>query len=330
MTAHSDNFLAEFLYHCSRNPTTMKAKHLLILIVTLLVVSCTKPTEHAEIDIKIGYEINGKPLITDTLCYFNEAGNKFMITEIQWFISRIELQNERGDWLHIDHKEVGQTSNTTNEVFYIDTNLPESHRLDMSPIPIGKYKVMRFVFGLNEEDNQTGLFTDSPEADMFWPDALGGGYHYMKLNGKFVDEENRLAPLAIHLGIGQNDGCIEFYQNYFIVELPIDFTVAQNSENRLDLTMVVDNWFRTPNLYDFNEFGSHIMQNQTAQRLLKGNGEDVFRIGQTTEKQNNMEMKKGEKLVEKFNGIMQKAAPKPDFWNWESVRERVKKFRVES
>ena len=296
-----------------------KTLFLTLVLASIIAVSCTKPASHGDMSISVNYSVNGKLLITDSLCYRNEARNEFLITEIQWFISKMELQNEQGEWIALEPR-----------IFYIDTNIPESHTLNITSVPVGTYKTFRFVFGMDEEYNHTGLFSDPPESEMFWPDVLGGGYHYMKLNGKYVNEEGLLAPLAIHLGIGQNADHSEFYQNYFSVELPIDFTIAENAENQLDLTMVIDNWFRNPNLYDFNEFGSAIMQNQTAQQLLKENGKDVFRMGKPTENENNTTMKKEETLSEKFNKTMQKAAPKPHFWSWKSVKERLEKLGVKS
>ena len=294
---------------------------LLVIVLALLAVACTKPKEKAEISLNLGYEVNGKPLVTDTLYYENEAGNQFLITEIQWFLSNIELKNEAGDWITLHQPGLADTLDISR-IYYIDTDIPESQTLHSSPVEIGHYTAIRFTFGLDETDNQTGLFTDPPESEMFWPDMLGGGYHYMKLNGKYLDAEGRLAPLAIHLGIGQNEDCTEFYQNYFIVELPIDFTVKANTENQLDLTMIIDNWFRNPHTIDFNELGSHIMQNQTAQRLLNGNGKDVFRIGKTADNENNTNMEKDNSFAEKFKNVMQKASPKPHFWRWENVKER--------
>ena len=299
---------------------------LLIILLALLAVACTKPNEKAEINLNIGYEVNGKPLVTDTLCLENEAGNQFLITEIQWFLSNIELKNEAGEWLMLHQPDLSDTLDISR-VFYIDTDIPESQTLHPCPIEVGHYTAIRFTFGLDEIDNYTGLFINPPESEMFWPDMLGGGYHYMKLNGKYLNAEGRLAPLAIHLGIGQNEDFTEFYQNYFIVELPIDFNVKANTENQLDLTMVIDNWFRNPHTIDFNEFGSHIMQNQTAQRLLSGNGKDVFRIGKTTENENNTDMEKDNKLAIKIRDAIQKASPKPNFWSWESVRERMENFK---
>ena len=285
-----------------------------MLLVAAALVSCKKPASYGDLTVNIDYSVNGKALITDSLCYCNEAGNEFLITEIQWFISKMELQDERGEWVSSEQK-----------IFYIDTDIPESQTLQIASIPVGRYKALRFVFGLDEEDNRTGLFTDPPESEMFWPDFLGGGYHYMKLNGKYLNAEGHLAPLAIHLGIGQNEDCTEFYQNYFIVELPIDFTIKENTVNQFDLTMVIDNWFRNPNLYDFNEFGSAIMQNQAAQQALKENGKDVFTT--STQTQQNPTAMKHENLSEIFKNTMQKAAPKPHFWTWENVKERFQNLR---
>ena len=300
----------------------MKSR-LLVLMLALLTMACTKQPEKAEISLNISYEINGKPLVTDTLCYENEAGNQFLITEIQWFLSNIQLLGQDGQWYILKHLDAeGHSAKETEHIFYIDTDIPESHTLHGQKIPIGHYSLLRFTFGLDENDNQTGIFNDSPESEMFWPYVLGGGYHYMKLNGKFIDAEDRLAPLAIHLGIGQNEDCTEFYQNYFIVESPIDLNVKANAGNSIDLTMAIDNWFRYSHTIDFNVYGSSIMQNQTAQQAFKENGQDVFVIGKTTGSKNNMTMKEKENIAEKLKNVMQKAAPKPHFWSWENVKVR--------
>ncbi len=305
----------------------MKPKLLLILLV-VCAVSCTKHDERAYVDLNIGYEVNGEALVTDTLCYTNEVGNPFLITEIQWFLSNIQLLNQEGEWHTLRQREATDSvAELTEQIFYIDTDIPESQVLQGKKIPVGHYTALRFTFGLDETDNETGLFNNPPESDMFWPDMLGGGYHYMKLNGKYAGGEGRLKPLAIHLGIGQNEDLTQFYQNYFIVELPINFNVKANTENHLDLTMVVDNWFRNPNTIDFNEFGSGIMQNQSAQRLLNGNGKDVFKMGKPTENKNDMDKEKKEQLAEKLRKVMRKGAPQPHFWSWENTKKRIERIQ---
>ena len=254
-----------------------KTQFILMLLVATALFSCKKTTSYGDLSVSIDYSVNGNHLITDSLCYHTEAGNTFMITEIQWFISRLELQNEQGEWVELTHSETEDVvKDQTASIFYIDTNIPESQTLQLAAIPTGTYTRLRFTFGLDEEDNLSGLYSDPPESNMFWPEPLGGGYHYMKLNGRFVNANDELVPLNTHLGIGQNADHTEFYQNYFTVEGSIDLVVAENKENHFVLCMVVDNWFRNPNLYDFNVYGSAIMQNQVAQQALKENGQDVF------------------------------------------------------
>ena len=299
----------------------MKKTFIVLLVFTTL-VACNKPKGYGDLTLNIGYSINDKALITDTLCYTNEAGNTFMITEIQWFLSDMELIDENGDWHSLQHRNVSTLFPIPQDgIFYIDTHIPESQAFQMASLPCAHYTSLRFTFGLDAEDNHSGLFSDPPEANMFWPEPLGGGYHYMKLNGKYLDENEQLAPLNIHLGIGQNEDQTAFYLNCFTVELPIDFTIMENTENQLFLTMIIDNWFRNPNLFDFNEWGNAIMQNQAAQQALKENGQDVFRW-YVSEEPYEKDMTR-EEIVEQFNRFMQKAAPKPHFWTWKNVKERI-------
>ena len=279
-----------------------------LLALAMMSTSCTKTVGYGDTEIHISYTANGRPLTLDSLCYVNEAGNRFLITEIQWFISRITLLSEQGDQYVLGHREVSTLLGIPQEkVFYIDTNIPESQTLATASIPCQRYVSMRFTFGLDQEDNVTGFFTNPPESNMFWPDPLGGGYHYMKLNGKYLDENGDLAPMNIHLGIGQNEDHTEFYQNYFTVEFPLNLELEEDATNVIHLNMNIDNWFRNPNTYDINVFGSAIMQNQEAQRLLKENGHDVFELSTTTPKR--------DRVAQTLRGIMKKASPKPHFYS---------------
>ena len=44
----------------------------------------------------------------------------------------------------------------------------------------------------------------------------------------------------------------------------------------LQLQMDINQWFTDPHLFDFDVQGGSIMQNQTAQELLRDNGRSVF------------------------------------------------------
>jgi hypothetical protein len=277
----------------------------MMMLCLAIFSGCRTSADTTSLDLSVGYSLNGKALTMDTLAYVNEAGNTFLVTEVQWFLSHLEMQDEQGAWVAFGG---GDTP------LYLDTEIPETHHLHFEEVPQGHYTRLRFTFGLDETDNVTGRFPDAPEANMFWPEPLGGGYHYMKLNGKYLTADSLLAPLAIHLGRGQNTELTEFYDNSFVVELPIDLTVSEHQDNTLGLVFNLNNWFRSPHVYDFNVFGSAIMQNQEAQSILKNNGNDVFKA------QYNFKMEPPLKIGAE---LIQKAAPQPHFMTWENIKKRI-------
>ena len=275
-------------------------------MLTLLMTACTDRDKHGSLTLFALHEVDGQPLVTDTLNYVNEAGNRYLVNEVQWFLTHLELEDLQGQWVPLA------------DVWYIDTNLPERTSLLITDVPVNTYRTLRFTFGLNDTDNTSGRFSNPPESNMFWPDELGGGYHYMKLNGKYLTIDNLLAPLAIHLGRGQNAELTVFYDNSFVVELPINLSISEGQENTLQLAMDINQWFSSPKLYDFNTYGSAIMQNQEAQCLLKENGNNVFCILP----QNPME-----KTMKTPVELLQKAAPKPHFMTWRNIKKTLSEIK---
>lgn len=291
----------------------------LLAVVALATTSCNKSVGYGDAVIRVSYTANDRPLVTGDLCYDNAAGNHFLITEIQWFISKVTLLDEEGNTYTLCHRDAGTTLlSAQDHIFYIDTNFPDSQTIDVAPLPTGHYTSMSFTFGLDKEDNRTGLFVDPPENNMFWPEPLGGGYHYMKLNGKYLDGNGDLAPLNIHLGMGQNETLTAFYDNSFSVTLPIDVTITEAESSVIVLDMNIDNWFQAPNTYDFNTDGSAIMQNQEAQQKLKENGTNVFSIKTT----NDMES-----FTELGKELLRKAAPQPHFMRWENFKNTLESIK---
>lgn len=284
----------------------MKTRTCILLLLTLLMTACTDRDKHGSLTLFASHEVDGTPLVMDVLRYTNEAGNSYLVNEVQWFISNLELEDYNGNRIPLA------------ETWYIDTNIPETQSLRVSEVPVASYRIMRFTFGLNDADNRSGRFSNPPESNMFWPDELGGGYHYMKLNGKYQNADDLLAPLAIHLGRGQNTELTDFYDNSFTVELPIELDVYNGQDYAVGLVMNLNNWFCIPHVYNFNTYGSAIMQNQEAQSLLKENGNNVF----NTITENHME-----KTMKTPVELLQKAAPQPHFMTWENIKKRIESIK---
>ncbi len=221
---------------------------------------------------------DGENLEYDTMIYTNAAGNDYLVNEIQYFISDVKLHRADGSVQIIDEWK---------DIHYVDTDIESTQTWQVyDPIEPGDYEKISFTFGISEEKNQSLMFLNPPERDMFWPELLGGGYHYMKLNGKWLADDGMVKPFDFHLGIGQiyaggiviPDSITGFVQNYFEVELPgSSFTIADNDTINFEIRMNVENWFQNPHIYNHDVWGGDIMQNQDAMKMgCENGGEDVF------------------------------------------------------
>jgi len=230
------------------------------------------------------HHVDGVPVAYDSTGYVNEAGNIYEVNEIQYFISDVTLHQAFGGKVVIG-KEI--------DIYYIDSDIPGTMRWQVfDPIPEGTYTGISFTFGINEKKNKSFMFVNPPEVNMVWPEFLGGGYHYLKLNGKYQDEvggTTYLRPFNYHMGIGQiydppttfhPDSIVGFVQNYFEVVLPNSgFSIAKGQKLEIDIIMQIEEWFRNPVTWDHHVFGNFTMQNQAAMQAMKENGHNVFIVG---------------------------------------------------
>jgi len=264
----------------------MKIGWIIPLSFIFLMSTCKppKPIEPKEdkgnITINFKHQINDADIIFDSLMYVNEAGNEYMINEIQYFISDVKLYHHDGNVVVIDDWD---------DIYYVDIDISSTLEWQVfDDLPIGTYDSISFTFGITQIKNQSFMFVNPPERDMFWPDILGGGYHYMKINGKWKEKpSNQITPIDFHLGIGQIyasnvivvDSITSFVQNYFNVSLPSSsFSLAKDETKHIDLVMNVEEWFRNPNTMNFDTIGGYIMQTQEYMNQAKENGHNVFSI----------------------------------------------------
>lgn len=254
----------------------------IVIFLFFFVVSCKEEPEIIEntfLSVEFKHNVDNLPIVLDTKHYNNEAGNKYLINEVKYFISALHLYKSDGTKVEISHDD---------GIHYVDMDYLNTLCWNISEyIPEGYYDSLSFIFGLNEKNNQSYRFLNPPESNMSWPQLLGGGYHYMMINGWFEKENTILAPLNIHLGKGQIyqgntnsvDSVIGFVDNYFQVTLSKSFLIKRDQTANLTLVMNIENWFKEPFVYDFNYWGGHIMQNQPAMQMLKENGKkNVFTV----------------------------------------------------
>ncbi len=241
------------------------------LIGMMLIISSCRKDEVKSVSPQLVFQhnVDGATLQRGVMNYTNLAGNLYQVDELQYFISEITLRKADGQLIKIS---------SDSSIHYIDVDIPSS--LVWNPkdqVPSGDYTSISFVFGINEAKNKSGLFVNPPERDMFWPDIMGGGYHCMKMNGKWKATGDVIQPFNFHIGMGMNMAGTEFYQNYFTVTLPLNIQLYE-THNKIDITMNIEKWFAAPNLWDWNVIGGQIMMNQEAMHKACQNGANVFQV----------------------------------------------------
>ncbi len=227
---------------------------------------------NGKIRLQFFHTVDGQDVEFNNLKYFNEAGNHYMITDFQYFISDVILYKADGSQ---------QLINDWQDIWYVDNLIPSSLNWEVyDPIPSGDYDSLSFIFGISREKNVTGLFVNPPEVNMFWPDILGGGYHYFKLNGKWIDTTGMEVPFNFHTGIGREITATDtiWHHSAFRVVLPeSSFTVSADQTTSIGIQMQIESWFKTPHQWNWDSIGGAIMVDWQAMQLGMENGYDVFK-----------------------------------------------------
>ena len=236
-----------------------------LLLLAVVVSSCNKteapPMEpiNGKVEFHFDHFIGDKGLEFNKFAYTNAFGNLYSVATLKYFISDIRLKSADGSEVLFDleHYVDGQDKST----------------LTLSPgqnVPKGQYSSVSFIFGLGKEKNINGWFPNPPENSMEWPIPLGGGYHYMKLEGK-IDNPEGTVNFQAHTG--PTDG----NQNFIKVTLPNSNFILGDNVLVLSIRMDINKWWENPNTLDLNQM-TMIMGNQEMQKKLHDNGKDVFSI----------------------------------------------------
>jgi hypothetical protein len=249
---------------------------ILTSIISVCLISCEKEKDtYGRITLRFEHKVDGNDIKWNEMCYVNEAGNPYELTDVMYFISRVKLHRSDGKIIEL---------NQVNPIHYIDPKEINTLQWENEQdIPTGNYDSITFTFGLESIDNISNRFVNPPESNMAWPLVLGGGYHYMMLNGFYLDSNGVRCTNNFHLGRGQiynNDHeVIGIIENSFRVSPQGEsFTISENLLTTAVITMHIESWFKTPVVYDFNVYGGAIMQKQEAMEAACKNGVDAFSL----------------------------------------------------
>ncbi len=201
--------------------------------------------------------------------YTNENGDVLQIERLRYLISNIRLHRQNGEIVRLQGYQLVDLSNEGS----LSISLNKYKFL-----PKGEYTGISFIFGFDEQDNDSGLHSDLNSISWNWPDMLGGGYHFLQMDGNYQTTEGP-QPFNFHMGKARvSEGVFE--ANYRHVLLTATYTIAEN--NTIRFNMNVAEWFRNPNTWDLNELNTVLMPNYEAQKMMNENAATVFSIGEIT------------------------------------------------
>ena len=224
------------------------------------------PPVSGQVILRFDHEVDGEALQTYDLRYTNAAGNRYSVSKLEYYISDVRLRRSNGSEFAVD------------AVHYRNIDIPSTRDFSLGDVPDGTYTTLVFTFGLNATRNVNGGLPENLWYDMAWPELWGGGFHYMQMEGHYVDSTGtNNVGYATHTGRRKLSSDPAPYHHYFTVTLPLGPLVVQKDNWEVTLMMNINEWYRGPHAYDLSAFDSNIMIDLNAQTLLMENGADVFR-----------------------------------------------------
>lgn len=237
----------------------MLKKIIFAILISSFLFSCTKKTNQdgkSSLNIQLEYGVKTASLIFDSLMYVNAANNQYSVTNLEYIISNIQLTN--------NHNEIIKYNN----IVYVDARKAMYNSFVLNDVPYGSYKSISFNIGLNQELNISNSLPSTTEfINMAWPDMMGGGYHFLKLEGNVLDSLSQ-SGYAMHLGTDAG-----------LVTCVIDSEYLISTPNsNFKLHMDVNEWFENPQNYDLIVDGNYTMGNMMLMSRIAKNGYNVFNL----------------------------------------------------
>jgi hypothetical protein len=207
--------------------------------------------EYLSLNINFKHYVDGIELIANEMIYTNPSNDNYSIQTLRYLISDITLHTNNGD------------ETVLNEVHFIDISIDSTLILNIPQINYQNYTSISFTMGLDSIKNITNLFLNENFFPSFvWPEFLGGGYHYMQLEGDFNTVFN---GYTTHTG-GTNGIDFSFNKIFSITDI-----------TDININMEITNWYKNPETLNLTSDG--IMGNIDKQVILQANGiEDVFSV----------------------------------------------------
>ncbi|HCY96693.1 MbnP family protein [uncultured Polaribacter sp.] len=246
----------------------MKKQHYLLLLMLFLVTRCSEEIEccvqpeQADVTLNFTHYWDGIKLSNqdlNQLKFTTKNGENVSVENLRYLISELSLIDSKNYHL------INFTENTGTSI-------------SLSGFTNGTYK-LTFRFGFSDEDNTDGAYKDLNSVNFGVPGMLGGGYHYMQFDGKYIDNNNEEAGFNYHTirAVDKTEpDNLKFEDTSFNVDLG---TVIITKNTDIEIKMNLAEWFKNPTTWDLNKLNTVLMPNFEAQQMMRDNGKTAFSLG---------------------------------------------------
>lgn len=228
-----------------------------------------KDVSQVQITFKFSHNWDGTAVSNanfNSIIYTNANGEDLSISKLRYLISKITFKKSSGETFILDGYNLVDVTNNTNQSFTPITTIPD-----------GDYSKVSFTFGFDNDDNYNENYIDLNSASWNVPELLGGGYHYMQLEGKFIDNTTTETGYAYHtIRAVDNSGATQVFQDTFF-EIDVGAVNITNNAT-FNIEMNIAEWFKNPNTWDLNVLNQMLMPNSSAQIMMYENGQNVFNL----------------------------------------------------
>ena len=256
----------------------MKKIFILIIFMPLCFSSCSDDNSSTMTNVNATFNFthnwDGTEVTSSdfsSIQYTNDNGELISIERLRYLISDITFTNSENEVIELDIYKLIDLTNNTNLIFDLG-----------SQIPPGDYRNVSFTFGFDNMDNAEN-YLDLNSASFNVPDMLGGGYHYMQFDGKYIDSNAMEANFNYHaIRAVDNPGANPTFpqDTFFTVNLG---GLAIDNNTTFNIGVNIAEWFKGPNTWDLNQLNTVLMPNSAAQILMYENGRNVFSLGSVTQ-----------------------------------------------
>lgn len=222
--------------------------------------------EKGVLKVKFHNEVDGEPLVLDK-DYTSPNGETFSVTMFDYYISNIVLTKNDNSVVVI------------NEQYQIIRQSDEITRtITLSDIPVGSYKAMKLLLGVDSLRNTSGAQTGGLDvgyaSDMYW--TWSQGYIFMKLEGSSPASSTPEQHIAYHMGgaHGPYKTQREFLFNF--ENNPVNISTAKTPT--VILSTNVNEVFKTPLTISFSEHPVVLTAGTKEARMIADNYSDMIQF----------------------------------------------------